>query len=184
MISSQPWGAADGQPVELYTLSNGRGMTVRVATYGAAVQSVLVPDRFGEPRNVALGFSAVDAYAGNVTGTDGSASGATYFGAIVGRFANRIAGRSFALDGQRFDLVGNSGPDDVLTMHGGPRGYSAQVWEAAAGDGAGGVASAPRRSGGHEWVSGHGSQRGRVRGDARITPCGSISGRWRMPRRS
>ena len=62
MISSEPWGLADGAPVELYTLASGRGMTVRVATFGATVQSVLVPDRSGQVRNVALGFPSLDGY--------------------------------------------------------------------------------------------------------------------------
>jgi aldose 1-epimerase len=129
VITSEPWGTADGQAVELYTLSNGRGMTVRVATYGATVQSVLVPDRFGEVRNVALGFPSVDGYVGNFMGVVGAGSGPAYFGAIVGRYANRIAGRSFVLDGERYELAG--GPDDAVTMHGGPGGYSERVWEAA-----------------------------------------------------
>jgi aldose 1-epimerase len=58
-------------------------------------------------------------------------SGPAYFGAIVGRYANRIADRSFVLDGERFELPGNSGPDDSVTAHGGPGAYSARVWEAA-----------------------------------------------------
>ncbi len=128
MITSEPWGSVDGQPVELYTLAGGLGMTVRIATFGGMVQSVLVPDRFGSSRNVALGFPSLEAYVANLASP--GASGVTYFGAIVGRYANRIAGRSFALDGARFELVGNNGPDDSVTMHGGPGGYSACVWEA------------------------------------------------------
>jgi aldose 1-epimerase len=129
VITSEPWGSADGRPVELYTLSAGRGMSVRIATFGATVQSLVVPDRRGELRNVALGFGTVEGYAANL-GSPGE-SGPAYFGAIVGRYANRIADRSFVLDGERFELVGNSGPDDSVTAHGGPGGYSAQVWEAA-----------------------------------------------------
>jgi aldose 1-epimerase len=134
VITSEPWGAADGQPVELYTLVGEGGMSVAVATYGGVVQSLRVPDRFGGVRNVALGFPEVTAYAANVTGADESASGAAYFGAIVGRYANRIAGRAFTLDGQRFELAG---PDPSATIHGGPDGYSAEVWhvDAAPGDG-------------------------------------------------
>jgi aldose 1-epimerase len=129
VISSEPWGEADGRSVALYTLASGRGMTVRISTFGAAVQSVLVPDRSGALRNVALGFPSLDGYVANQAAP--GESGVAYFGAIVGRYANRIAGRSFVLDGERFELAGNNGPDDSVTMHGGPGGYSARVWESA-----------------------------------------------------
>jgi aldose 1-epimerase len=129
VITSEAWGEADGKAVELYTLSSPRGMTVRVATFGATVQSVLVPDRSGSSRNVALGFSGLDDYVSNLASP--GPSGSAHFGATVGRYANRIADRSFVLDGERFELVGNDGPDDGVSMHGGPGGYSAQVWQAA-----------------------------------------------------
>lgn len=129
MITSEPWGLADGRPVELYTLSAGRGMSVRIATFGGTVQSLVVPDRAGVLRNVALGFGSLDEYVVNLASP--GESGPAYFGALVGRYANRIADRSFVLDGERFELAGNSGPDDSVTAHGGPGGYSAQVWEAA-----------------------------------------------------
>ena len=138
MITSEPWGSADGRPVELYTLASGRGMTVRIATFGGVVQSVLVPDRSGALRNVVLGFPSLEGYVTNLASPGDS--GPAYFGAIVGRYANRIAANSFVLDGERFELVGNNGPDDSVTMHGGPGAYSAQVWEAAPfSDGAGGA---------------------------------------------
>ena len=84
MISSQPWGTVDGQPVELFTLSNRTGMTVAVASYGGVVQSIRVPDRAGRTVNVALGFDSLEGY------LEARAAEA-YFGAIVGRYANRIA---------------------------------------------------------------------------------------------
>jgi aldose 1-epimerase len=128
VISSERWGTAGGRPVELYTLSSPRGMCARIATFGGTVQSVSVPDRSGEIRNVALGLPALDGYVANLASP--GESGPAYFGAIVGRYANRIASRSFALDGERFELRGNNGPDDSVTMHGGPGAYSAAVWEA------------------------------------------------------
>jgi aldose 1-epimerase len=131
VITSEPWGTADGRPVELYTLAGGHGMSVRISTFGGTVQAVSVPDRLGGLRNVALGFPSLDGYAANL-GAPG-ASGPAYFGAIVGRYANRIASHSFVLDGERFELPGNNGPEDSVTMHGGPGAYSAQVWEAAPG---------------------------------------------------
>ncbi|MGN6868937.1 MAG: aldose epimerase family protein [Solirubrobacteraceae bacterium] len=129
MITSEPWGSAAGRPVELYTLSAGQAMTVRIATFGGTVHSVSVPDRFGGSRNVALGLPSLEDYVTNLASP--GASGPAYFGAIVGRYANRIASRSFVLDSERFDLPGNSGPDVSVTAHGGPEAYSAQVWEAA-----------------------------------------------------
>lgn len=129
MITSESWGSAGGRPVELYTLSAGRGMSVRIATFGGTVVSIVVPDRSGGLRNVALGFPSLEGYVANL-GAPGE-SGPAYFGAIVGRYANRIASRSFELDGERFELPGNSGPDGSVTAHGGPGAYSAQVWEAA-----------------------------------------------------
>ncbi|HET6867669.1 MAG TPA: aldose epimerase family protein [Solirubrobacteraceae bacterium] len=133
MITSEPWGSADGRPVELYTLSAAApaapGITVRIATFGGTVHSVSVPDRFGGTRNVALGFPSLEGYVSNLEAP--TESGPAYFGAIVGRYANRIASRSFELDGERFELPGNNGPDDSVTMHGGPGAYSAEVWQAA-----------------------------------------------------
>ena len=97
MISRQPWGSVDGVPVELFTLSSGAGMTVTVATYGGVVQSLCVPSRSGEPVNVALGHSSLAEYVADFAG-----GGASFFGAIIGRYANRIAGHSFSLDGRRY----------------------------------------------------------------------------------
>ncbi|MBV9336389.1 MAG: galactose mutarotase [Solirubrobacterales bacterium] len=131
MISSQPWGSTGGQPVELFTLSSGAGMTVAVATYGGAVQSVRVPDRAGRTVNVVLGFDCLDRY------LDARAADA-YFGAIVGRYANRIAGHSFVLDGRRHELA--HAPGDRVTLHGGPGGYHTRPWKAAPARIAGGAA--------------------------------------------
>ena len=122
MISRQPWGSAGGQPVELFTLSSGGGATVAVATYGGVVQSLRVPDRAGRTVNVALGFDGLDGY------LDPDAADA-YFGAIIGRCANRIAGHSFVLDGRRHELA--HAPGDSVTLHGGPGAYHTQVWQAA-----------------------------------------------------
>ena len=130
-VTSEPWGEVDGQPVELYTLSSGFGLSVSVATYGGVVQSILAPDRLGRAVNVALGFSTLQEYVANTSGADGSASGGTHFGALIGRYANRIAEGGFTLDGRRFDLAGNHGPDDPITLHGGPGGgYSGVLWRA------------------------------------------------------
>ena len=123
MISSEPWGEVGGAPVELFTLSSGAGMTVRVSTFGGAVQAIEVPDRTGRTVNVALGFSSLEEYADNVAGAE-----VAYFGAIMGRYANRIAGGPFSLDGRPCALADG---EEVL-LHGGPSGYHRQVWGAAA----------------------------------------------------
>jgi len=126
VISRQRWGSTGGEPVELFTLSSAAGMAVAISTFGATVQSIHVPDRAGRPVNVALGFASLEEYEANTGGPD-----ITYFGAVVGRYANRIAGRSFVLDGRRYDLAGE--PGDAVMLHGGPRGYHRQVWRAEVG---------------------------------------------------
>lgn len=92
----------DGSAVEAVTLSNSRGVTVRVITYGARIQEVVTPDRNGHPADIALGFSSLDGYVGKSD---------PYFGATVGRFANRIAKGRFTLDGHAYRLPVNDGPN-------------------------------------------------------------------------
>uniref|UniRef100_A0AAU3H0X7 Aldose 1-epimerase n=1 Tax=Streptomyces sp. NBC_01401 TaxID=2903854 RepID=A0AAU3H0X7_9ACTN len=107
----------DGTPVRRWTLE--RGLTrVRVLTYGAVVQSVVVPGRDGGRADVALGLpdlKGYETYAG------------PYFGAVVGRYANRIAGGSFAIDGRTHRVTRNEGRN---TLHGGGRGFDKRVWDA------------------------------------------------------
>lgn len=105
----------DGTPVKLYTLRNGRGMTVKITNYGLIVTELHVPDRAGNPGNVVLGFDNLDRYL----------KGHPFFGAIAGRVANRIAGARFTLDGQDFTLARNSGPNHI---HGGVKGFDKKVW--------------------------------------------------------
>lgn len=113
-------------------MTSGAGMSVSISSYGGVVQSIRVPDRSGRAVDVALGFGTVQEYVANFSGASGSPSGATHVGAVVGRYANRIAGRGFVLDGRRVELAGNDGPGASVTLHGGPGGgYSGQVWEAA-----------------------------------------------------
>jgi aldose 1-epimerase len=132
-ISKQSWGAANGKPVDLYTLRNGRGMIVKITNYGGVVQSIWVPDRTGALKNVALGFPKLSDYVNDFQNQPWPAaggSGQTYFGAIIGRYANRIANHSFTLNGTTYQLVGNNGPNNVNTLHGGPDSYNTQVWTA------------------------------------------------------
>ncbi len=107
---------ADGKPVELYTLTNGK-VTAKVMTYGAILTELDVPDRDGKPADVVLGFDDLKGYL----------AGHPYFGATVGRFANRIARGEFTLDGKTYTLAKNNGPN---TLHGGLKGFDKVVWDA------------------------------------------------------
>jgi aldose 1-epimerase len=103
--------------VELFALANANGVAARIMTYGATIVSLKTPDRSGRPANIVLGFNTLGEYL--------SASG--HLGAVVGRYANRIALGRFALDGTTFQLTTNSGPNHI---HGGPGGFDKVVWAA------------------------------------------------------
>ncbi len=133
-ISSEPWGDAGGAPVRLWTLKSGNGMTVRITNYGGVVQSIWVPDRHGHLADVVLGFSKLSDYINDFQHQPWPASGGsgdTYFGAIIGRYANRIADHSFTLNGTKYELPGNNGPNNVNTLHGGPNAWNTKVWSAS-----------------------------------------------------
>ncbi|WP_282083051.1 aldose epimerase family protein [Streptomyces tendae] len=110
---------SDGTPVHRWTLERA-GVRVRVLSYGGIVQSAEVPDRDGNTADVVLGFADLDGY---VTHPE------PYFGALVGRYANRIGGGRFPLDGRTYALAPNEGPN---TLHGGARGFDKRVWDVAA----------------------------------------------------
>ncbi|GAB2600503.1 galactose mutarotase [Streptomyces capparidis] len=115
-VTKEPFGElADGTPVERWTLANGR-TRLRVLSYGGIIQSLEVPDRRGRTRNVVLGFDALQGYLDHP---------GPCFGAIVGRYANRIAGGAFTLDGEVHQLARNNGPNN---LHGGERGFDQRVW--------------------------------------------------------
>jgi aldose 1-epimerase len=106
----------DGTPVELYVLKNGR-ITVKVMTYGAIITEIDAPDRNGHDGDLTLGFDTLEGYLGKHP----------YFGATVGRVANRIAKGKFSLNGQDYSLAVNDGPN---TLHGGIKGFDKHVWKA------------------------------------------------------
>ncbi len=107
---------ADGQTVELYTLTNGK-ITARVMTFGAILTELDVPDRDGKVGDVVLGFDDLKGYLGSHP----------YFGATVGRFANRIAGGEFRVHGQTYKVAKNNGEN---ALHGGLKGFDKAIWEA------------------------------------------------------
>jgi aldose 1-epimerase len=114
---------ADGTPVELYILHNAGGASVGILTYGGIVQAINVPDRKGCLANVALCFASLDGYVGSNA----------YFGAIVGRYANRIAGARFTVDGAPHVLAATEGTN---ALHGGIKGFDKQVWRVIGATGA------------------------------------------------
>lgn len=117
-VRKQAFGkTADGKPVDLFTLTNSKGMEVRAMTYGGIIVSIRVPDKNGKMADVVLGHDDLDGYLVNPP----------YFGAIVGRYANRIANGTFTLDGKTYTLAKNDGPN---TLHGGLIGFNKVIWEA------------------------------------------------------
>src|SRR2546429_2905128 len=107
----------DGQPVDLYVLTNISGAEVSITNYGGAVVSLKVPDRSGKLADVVLGYETVDGYVNDKS----------YFGALVGRYGNRIAHAQFVLDGKTYTLAKNNGEN---SLHGGIKGFNKAVWAA------------------------------------------------------
>jgi aldose 1-epimerase len=118
-IQKASFGQLEGKPVDLYTLTNARGAFVKITNYGAIVTELHVPDRAGKLGDVVLGFDNLDDYVKK----------SPYFGAIVGRVANRIKDASFVLDGKKFELTAN---DHANHLHGGTKGWDKVIWTATA----------------------------------------------------
>lgn len=111
-----------GDSVDVFTLTNANGMEMRVTNYGGIITSLRVPDREGNLENVVLGFDSLSAYT-----SDAYKAANPYFGAIIGRYGNRIDEAQFTLDGQTHTLAANDGANH---LHGGNRGFDEVVWTA------------------------------------------------------
>ena len=125
-IDKQPFGTAPtGEPVDIYTLRNGKGAEARIMTYGGIVVSLKMPDKDGQFSDVVLGYDDLDSYVKK----------SPYFGALIGRYGNRIGGAKFTLDGTTYTLATNDGPN---MLHGGLKGFDKRVWSATPGGSADG----------------------------------------------
>jgi aldose 1-epimerase len=114
-VTKAPFGTVDGQSVDLYTLRNVHGVEVKITNYGGILVSLKVPDRNGKFDDVVLGFNDLDTYL----------KGHPYFGALIGRYGNRIAKGRFTLNGVEYKLAVNNGEN---TLHGGLKGFDKVVW--------------------------------------------------------
>jgi aldose 1-epimerase len=114
--AAEVFGRLGEASVEIYTLRNEHGIEARIMTYGASIVSLKTPDRHGHLQNIVLGFDTLAPYV----------AGVPYYGATVGRYANRIAKGSFRLNGMTYLLTVNDGPN---TLHGGARGFDKRVWK-------------------------------------------------------
>jgi aldose 1-epimerase len=115
-VARAPFGEApSGETVELFTLTNPHGIEVRAISYGGIILSLRTPDRDGTFGDIVLGYDSLAGYL----------AASPYFGAIVGRYGNRIAGGRFTLDGEQYSLATNNGPNH---LHGGVRGFDKVVW--------------------------------------------------------
>lgn len=116
-IVKAPFGKVNGTAVDLYTLTNAKGMRTCITNYGGIVTSLLVPDREGKLADVVLGYDSLDEYVKNNP----------YFGALIGRYGNRIAKGRFTLDGREYKLAQNNNGNH---LHGGLKGFDKVLWAA------------------------------------------------------
>lgn len=125
-VKTQPYGTMpDGTSVELFTLTNASGMRATIITYGGALTSLMVPDKAGKLGDVVLGMDSLDGYRQEPN----------YFGALIGRYGNRIGHAIFTLEGKQYTLPKNDGDN---TLHGGPQGFDKRVWKGKEGSTANG----------------------------------------------
>lgn len=117
-IQKEEFGTTpEGEIVDLFTLSNSQGMKVGIITYGGRIISLTAPDRSGKYENIVLGFASLEPYLEENP----------YFGALIGRYANRIEDGEFYLEGQKYNLAKNNGDNH---LHGGEKGFDKVIWKA------------------------------------------------------
>jgi aldose 1-epimerase len=121
-IAAADWGETDGKKVQLFTLTNDAGSEVKITNYGGIVTEWNFPDKNGKTSSIVLGFDSLKSYL----------AGHPFFGAIAGRYANRIAKGQFSIDGETYNLAKNNGEN---SLHGGVKGFDKQVWTANTIDG-------------------------------------------------
>jgi len=121
-ISSRKFGKLeDGREVELFRLINKNGMQVEITNYGGIIIKLLVPNLKGELKDVVLGYDSLEEYI----------SDKNYFGALVGRYANRISGAEFEIEGRKYPLDANEkSSENVCCLHGGNKGFNSVLWDA------------------------------------------------------
>ena len=117
-FNSIPFGKADGKAVTLYTLKNSKGAEAQICNYGGIVTSLKVADKNGNFSDVVLGYDNLEGYI----------KATPYFGCLVGRYGNRIAGGKFNLNGKEYTLAQNN---DKNSLHGGLKGFDKVVWDVA-----------------------------------------------------
>ena len=120
-VAKSPYGSVDGKDVSLWTLTNSKGLVLKVTNYGAIVTEFHVPDKNGKNADIVAGYEKLDEYVKNNP----------YFGAIVGRVANRVRGAEFKLDGKTYKLAANN---EKHSLHGGKKGFDKVVWDGEASD--------------------------------------------------
>ena len=118
-IDKQPFGKVNGKAVDLYTLTNANGMAAKITNYGGIMTELWVPDKNGEPGDILLGYDTLDEYVKNNP----------YFGALIGRYGNRIGKGKFTLGGKEYTLAQNNNGNH---LHGGIKGFDKVVWDARA----------------------------------------------------
>src|SRR5471030_2147749 len=117
-ITKQAWDSVGKQAVDLYTLTNKNGVEIKISNYGGKVTSWITKDKSGKSSSIVLGFDSAKKYTPAVP----------YFGALIGRYGNRIAKGKFKIDGKEYTLATNNG---VNHLHGGNKGFDKVIWTAA-----------------------------------------------------
>lgn len=116
-VTTKDWGETDGKKVQLFTLTNKNGITVTITNYGGIVTSWVTPDKHGNRSSVVVGMDSLESYLRKPP----------YFGALIGRYGNRIGDAKFKLDGKTYTLAANNGKNN---LHGGNKGFDKVVWDA------------------------------------------------------